>query len=1041
MSTAASLRAVQQKRSLVFQQRFKLPASEELIADFVCALQQRILLQGRLYVSQHYVCFYAKVFGSETVLVIPAADITGVTLAKSLGIVPNAIKLYTTYNQYWLGSFVSRQQAYNLLTKVSKGEQLGSGDVVMEDSRRSNASAAATDDGPELSERRQDDEQQQQDDEEEQRPKKRRPAKPAAAKGKAGKRREQEEQQEQEEDYEHAARPAADDDDDERPAAAARGKKRMNGRTAAPKANGRSPVKKKTSRPPSDDERHSDGDRGTADDERPPQPSKRAPAAAKRGGDDSDDGFNEDDEIFQRLKAAKAANAARGKDAPAAAAAAAASASSTSPPSTSSAIVISPPVMSSSPPPPSGPKQRRAGDFSEIYTYPPLLTPIEAKVETLHKQIRKQHSGVVIGAAGRRFIYDGYLERQGRWSVVEREGFLFSDALVLCKRPAENRWEMKQFMPLCGLTVDYRPREWQPSMRKTKLPHPFRLIYTPPSAAASASASASASTTPAAVATSTTFSPPPPSGVTPPLPIPSTAAEYTVSTPDLDAQAQWTQRLLLAIAAYHYNSEPGLFRPVGWYYHYVLGGIHSAVWDGDEKLVQALVKADEAAIDGDDMEGRGVLHVCAEKNDASMIPLLLSLGASSKKLDSESLTAVHVAARNGCLTTLNALLDDRSLDFAALHHGDRSLKQYRLTSALWLCVLNGQMQWQDCLLVLLSLSRAAQRRMIMDDRDDDGQTLLEAACSAGLTHAIPVLLKHGASIDLPNRQGLTPLSLAAKRGQQETVRALIANGAQPNLRFPPSLSTPLHHAASAVAFLLASVGSRPALKNSRGVKGVDLFPSADLEAAEALHAARPPVDTDDPMHPQAASHAQNGGHALERCFLCQEDWSLVRKRDYCRRCGLNVCQQDSSKKLIFRRVRAGKKERVLARVCDGCYNIAAFRQREDGGVGLQPNGKLRIKKKRSDDGRETSRKAAPSQSRKWEDVESEEEQDGEQDGDGDVKSAAAGHSRHASQDESYDSPVEDASGLADSMRAGIKRGFKVGLKVGGFLGGQTRRRL
>ena len=520
-------------------------------------------------------------------------------------------------------------------------------------------------------------------------------------------------------------------------------------------------------------------------------------------------------------------------------------------------------------------------------------------------------------------------------------------------------------------------------------------------------------------------------------PLPSAPAEYTVSTLDLDAQAQWTQRLLLAIAAYHYNTEPSSSRVFGWYYHYVLGGIHSAVWDGDERLVQAIVKQDEAAIDGDDMEGRGVLHVCAEKNDAAMIPLLLSLGASSKKLDRESLTAVHVAARNGCLSTLNALLDDHSLDFAALHHGDRSLKQYRLTSALWLCVLNAQVQWQDCLIVLLSLSRAAQRRMIMDDRDDDGQTLLEAACAAGLTHAIPVLLKHGASIDLPNRQGLTPLSLAAKRGQADTVRALIANGAQPNLRFPPSLSTPLHHAANGdIASLLASVGSRPTLKNSRGVKGMDLFPSAGLDSAEAVHVARPPMDTDDPMHPQASSHAQNGGHALESCFLCQEEWSIVRKRDYCRRCGLNVCQLDSSKKLIFRRVRGGKKERVLARVCDGCYNIAAFRQREDGGVGLQGGGKLRIKKKRADDGRETSRKAAPSQSRKWEDVESEEEADGSQDADGDAKSSAAAHSRHGSTDDSYDSPVEDASGIADTMRAGIKRGFKVGLKVGGFLGGR-----
>lgn len=37
--------------------------SQNVMDDFMCALQKRILHQGRLYVFEHYVCFYSKVFG------------------------------------------------------------------------------------------------------------------------------------------------------------------------------------------------------------------------------------------------------------------------------------------------------------------------------------------------------------------------------------------------------------------------------------------------------------------------------------------------------------------------------------------------------------------------------------------------------------------------------------------------------------------------------------------------------------------------------------------------------------------------------------------------------------------------------------------------------------------------------------------------------------------------------------------------------------------------------------------------------------------
>ena len=52
-----------------FKRIFKdLPSDERLIVDYSCALQRDILLQGRIYVTQNYLCFYANIFRWETLV-------------------------------------------------------------------------------------------------------------------------------------------------------------------------------------------------------------------------------------------------------------------------------------------------------------------------------------------------------------------------------------------------------------------------------------------------------------------------------------------------------------------------------------------------------------------------------------------------------------------------------------------------------------------------------------------------------------------------------------------------------------------------------------------------------------------------------------------------------------------------------------------------------------------------------------------------------------------------------------------------------------
>ena len=44
-------------------------------ADYSCALQRDILVHGRLYISQNWLCFYANIFGWETFVSMRYAEL------------------------------------------------------------------------------------------------------------------------------------------------------------------------------------------------------------------------------------------------------------------------------------------------------------------------------------------------------------------------------------------------------------------------------------------------------------------------------------------------------------------------------------------------------------------------------------------------------------------------------------------------------------------------------------------------------------------------------------------------------------------------------------------------------------------------------------------------------------------------------------------------------------------------------------------------------------------------------------------------------
>eukprot|EP00210_Caulerpa_lentillifera_P009071 g8656.t1 len=95
---------------------FDLPPDELFLDEFYCALYKRILLQGRMYIFEHYLCFYSNVFGWVKRKVIPLREVSEVTKKRNYGF-PNSIEVVWKKKEFFT-SFLNRANAFTLLCEA-----------------------------------------------------------------------------------------------------------------------------------------------------------------------------------------------------------------------------------------------------------------------------------------------------------------------------------------------------------------------------------------------------------------------------------------------------------------------------------------------------------------------------------------------------------------------------------------------------------------------------------------------------------------------------------------------------------------------------------------------------------------------------------------------------------------------------------------------------------------------------------------------------------------------------------------------------------
>ncbi|EGW35195.1 uncharacterized protein SPAPADRAFT_132504 [Spathaspora passalidarum NRRL Y-27907] len=124
------LKHASKKRNKEFHQVFKkLPSAEKLIDDFSCAVSKDILVQGKMYLSDHYICFNSNILGWVTNVILPLHEVIQIEKKSTAGLFPNGMIIRTLHHKYVFATFLSRDSTFELITNVWHRVLLENSDV------------------------------------------------------------------------------------------------------------------------------------------------------------------------------------------------------------------------------------------------------------------------------------------------------------------------------------------------------------------------------------------------------------------------------------------------------------------------------------------------------------------------------------------------------------------------------------------------------------------------------------------------------------------------------------------------------------------------------------------------------------------------------------------------------------------------------------------------------------------------------------------------------------------------------------------------
>jgi uncharacterized protein len=198
----------------------------------------------------------------------------------------------------------------------------------------------------------------------------------------------------------------------------------------------------------------------------------------------------------------------------------------------------------------------------------------------------------------------------------------------------------------------------------------------------------------------------------------------------------------------------------------VYSGLHAAVVRGSTAEIERLVD-DGADVNARDGFGRTPLMVAAYRGDVAVARVLIELGANVNALDHQSYDVITIAAVRNDLDMLQLAI--------ASGGNTRAITSPYGGTALIAAAHQGHAEAVETLLAA---------RAPVDHVNNLGWTALLEAIVLGdggprYQATVAALVKGGADLNLPDREGTTPLSLARARGFAKIAEMLEQAGAKP----------------------------------------------------------------------------------------------------------------------------------------------------------------------------------------------------------------------------------------------------------------------
>uniref|UniRef100_A0A8C8S1M2 Ankyrin repeat domain 24 n=1 Tax=Pelusios castaneus TaxID=367368 RepID=A0A8C8S1M2_9SAUR len=186
----------------------------------------------------------------------------------------------------------------------------------------------------------------------------------------------------------------------------------------------------------------------------------------------------------------------------------------------------------------------------------------------------------------------------------------------------------------------------------------------------------------------------------------------------------------------------------------------------DEKLLQAVDYNDPEKVTSLllrkglvptklDSEGKSAFHLAAMRGNVNCLEVMLAHGADAMTADSSGYNALHLAAKHGHPHCVSKLLQ-------VTVHG-------LLSSSL---AVSGCLSCSEIL---------CDFKASLNTKDKDGSTPLILAAKMSHSELCRYLLRRGAAVNSRDQQGRTALMLACENGSVETVEVLIHAGARVNM--------------------------------------------------------------------------------------------------------------------------------------------------------------------------------------------------------------------------------------------------------------------